>query len=1147
MAAPVPVLRGDVTLVGANLMDVWKKVRSDTETPDEPLRARFLADVPLQDHSGDELAGHIKKLTGEEPDLLYSMTGRDPKSQATAIRLAHFLILAANASAATSQKLSTSSGGKSAALSVANLLEGKDDPATKNPSPAASTSSEPASPKPPPAKKAKKTDKQPPPPEDESDSDDDTLEDDAIQKEIINIKEIGLDPLIHRYPQKLHGALLTLVGVARKTKAKPAMIARYQSIADFCLQHSSKEGIGEEIRRMIMTPMEKRFMEEANKAAAALEGHPHGRNTRAPPNAWNPPMGPPQHHQPWNQSRARGGWRASRQPPTRRAGAHTRCFNCGKTGHFQADCFAPPRKDKINPSFDPFRAVVRSWEDTTWILVHLGAGLNSKEGFFFFPDDKRHKFAVLREEILDDPVITLRTLQKFVGKCVSMALMVPGAQIYTRRCSKLMGEMTKKGQLKAKLPKSVRAEIEHWRFVDKDMKPVTWRDERHTSITIASDASGYKWGAVLHSTENGGSDIQLGDYWSDQDITKDINCKEAKAVALTLLSAKKWIENSRVQLKVDNKAQLQVEFGGKEGHSVDLMALDSNAQRDRSGTPLRHYTPYPTPQSAGVDMFRHNPTLSPEGKRENAYVFPPINMTGAVIQFLLQYKATVTVVVPKLCPRPLWWPILAGAAKTSIKIAEAGSRSALLFPSKQGLRPVLKPSSPCALLQPLPLIPRQWTPSVACPECHHPNDHNFRRCQMCGYVRKPFPPPRKNINVDEEKIQARLDEIHKLAVNTDYGKKKVALENELTDFLGNISPPKDLTTASPKDICSFLVWKDKGGKTVVHHKNCKNFGKKRLAECGCPQRLAAGTVDSVIGQLRSIFDKSGRGGDWNEAICTGNPAAAPRVREYLRVTKAEQANALIQPKQAQPVFHYKLEAVCKHIAAKMRDPGVKESTLFALARDQAFFKTLFFAADRAADLGRCKAEELAWLPDNRGFLFNHTFGKTLRDGAANTFPVLVSENTAICPVRGLQAYITMAKALHINISKGYLFRAINKTKEVINEPFSYDAAQYRFKSYLREIDQYDGDTLHGLRTASAITMAMGGADQASLMAHVGWKDKATAQRYMQLKKVCHEGSPAAILRDQVARRSKGEDQEGRSADAAMSYQRNNSRDLKPVF
>ncbi|KAI8516626.1 hypothetical protein Bbelb_052070 [Branchiostoma belcheri] len=398
-------------------------------------------------------------------------------------------------------------------------------------------------------------------------------------------------------------------------------------------------------------------------------------------------------------------------------------------------------------------------------------------------------------------------------------------------------------------------------------------------------------------------------------------------------------------------------------------------------------------------------------------------------------------------------------------------------------------------------------------------------------------------------IKERLDEVKNIATSSDYGRKKVAMEQELSDFLGNISPPKDLITASPKNVCAFLVWKDKGGKTVVHATDCKNFGNKRKTDCGCPRRLAAGTVDAMIGQLRAIFNNRGRGGEWNDTICTGNPAAAPRVKQYLKVVKEEQANAMVQPTQAQPVFFNKLERVCRHIANKMKDPAVKEAAWFTLARDQAFFKILFFAADRASDLGRCKAEELAWLPGEKGIRFNHTFGKTLRNGSANAFPILAGKSNATCPVQGLRIYMRVAKALKIRLNKGYLFRTVDKSHRVLNQPFLYDAAQSRFKAYLCEMGEYEGETLHGVRTASAITMALGGADDSSLMTHVGWRSKSTAERYLRLDRVYHEKSPAAILREEVSRPSTGTDRAtGQNKfDPAAFYEGRDRGQYRPVF
>ena len=48
---------------------------------------------------------------------------------------------------------------------------------------------------------------------------------------------------------------------------------------------------------------------------------------------------------------------------------------------------------------------------------------------------------------------------------------------------------------------------------------------------------------------------------------------------------------------------VQQQFGGPDGHTCDLMALDSNVMLDKLGHPLPHFTPCPLPGSLGVNMF----------------------------------------------------------------------------------------------------------------------------------------------------------------------------------------------------------------------------------------------------------------------------------------------------------------------------------------------------------------------------------------------------------------------------------------------------------------------------------------------------------------------------------------------------------------
>ena len=56
-------------------------------------------------------------------------------------------------------------------------------------------------------------------------------------------------------------------------------------------------------------------------------------------------------------------------------------------------------------------------------------------------------------------------------------------------------------------------------------------------------------------------------------------------------------------------------------------------------------------------------------------------------------------------------------------------------------------------------------------------------------------------------------------------------------------------SATPLDIVRFLVWKDATGKTQVHSQVFSHQGLKGSLSCQCPLKLAAGTVDSLIGKL----------------------------------------------------------------------------------------------------------------------------------------------------------------------------------------------------------------------------------------------------------------------------------------------------------
>ena len=170
---------------------------------------------------------------------------------------------------------------------------------------------------------------------------------------------------------------------------------------------------------------------------------------------------------------------------------------------------------------------------------------------------------------------------------------------------------------------------------------------------------------------------------------------------------------------------------------------------------------------------------------------------------------------------------------------------------------------------------------------------------------------RKALEIDVDSIESRIAQLFNK--QSPYERQKSRLIDQLWQFLASLPMPKDQMSASPHDLVRFLVWKDKSGKTQVNAVGCPRRGLTCPFQCGCPYRLAAGSVDSLIGKLRAIFKENDRAGYWDERLGLGNPAASLLVRKYLKCIKEEQATAGLTPKQATPLFVDKLARLSDHL------------------------------------------------------------------------------------------------------------------------------------------------------------------------------------------------------------------------------------------
>ena len=163
--------------------------------------------------------------------------------------------------------------------------------------------------------------------------------------------------------------------------------------------------------------------------------------------------------------------------------------------------------------------------------------------------------------------------------------------------------------------------------------------------------------------------------------------------------------------------------------------------------------------------------------------------------------------------------------------------------------------------------------------------------------------------------------------------------------------PKSPISASPKDLIRFLVTNDSKGKTKIHLPSCPNFGCHSKRKCSYPSRLAAGSVNSTIGNLRSIFNSIGRSGEWS-GLSPGNPAAHPSVKKYLASVSEEQAKARVSPRQAVPLFFDKFTKLCSYLRKREFLLSISPLERYIANRDLAFFCLDFYSGDRASDLGR---------------------------------------------------------------------------------------------------------------------------------------------------------------------------------------------------
>ena len=218
---------------------------------------------------------------------------------------------------------------------------------------------------------------------------------------------------------------------------------------------------------------------------------------------------------------------------------------------------------------------------------------------------------------------------------------------------------------------------------------------------------------------------------------------------------------------------------------------------------------------------------------------------------------------------------------------------------------------------------RPWKSARRCSACLYPNDSDVNYCQAWGTSTGLHLAVTSTVRVDETAIKERFKEFQSVIRSNPYQRQKSALEQQLSQFLGALTPSRTVTSCTASDIVNFL-------RTVVHSSLCSR------ASCTCPKRLAAGSVDSLIGRLRAVFNNLGRLND-------SNPVAHPLVKDYLKLVRQEQAGLAITPVQAVPLFFDKFRRLIAFLRGLLLSHAPhSRSGKYILVRDATFFVVDFF-------------------------------------------------------------------------------------------------------------------------------------------------------------------------------------------------------------
>ena len=200
------------------------------------------------------------------------------------------------------------------------------------------------------------------------------------------------------------------------------------------------------------------------------------------------------------------------------------------------------------------------------IITYLGINCDTAKQRYFVPEKRVHKYLLILQSILPKTWISYSTLEKIVGKLVSLECAVPTGMWYTRELYAAMmnsgispqDSRIKKNSAYIKNSPQIREELTMWVHLLQTNIGAGWRSYETIMVEadITSDASGRKFAGIV-DFQHGPTLITAGNFQNDM-LQQHIQVKEGIALketlAMLLHKVPQQIKGKTLICKIDNTA-----------------------------------------------------------------------------------------------------------------------------------------------------------------------------------------------------------------------------------------------------------------------------------------------------------------------------------------------------------------------------------------------------------------------------------------------------------------------------------------------------------------------------------------------------------------------------------------------------------------